>query len=190
VLVVTGAGVSAESNVPTFRGPGGYWRNMDPQRLATPEAFSNDPALVWAWYDERRDRIRAAHPNPAHRAIAALAGIARDFLLVTQNVNDLHERAGSSAPRRSSATSVDWLTRSSTLVEVNPEGTAISPYAAEVIRRARGRSASRADRPADHSSAADSGGARHRAPFTPGSDAEVSRPCIDIAIIYGHIRTL
>jgi NAD-dependent deacetylase len=94
VLVVTGAGVSAESGIPTFRGRDGYWRNLDPAKLATPEAFARDPELVWQWYRERRERIRAAQPNAAHHAIAKLAGHADEFLLVTQNVDDLHARAG------------------------------------------------------------------------------------------------
>jgi NAD-dependent deacetylase len=94
VLVVTGAGVSAESGIPTFRGRDGYWRNLDPAKLATPEAFARDPELVWQWYRERRQRIRAAQPNAAHHAIAKLAGHADEFLLVTQNVDDLHARAG------------------------------------------------------------------------------------------------
>jgi NAD-dependent deacetylase len=94
VLVITGAGVSAESGIPTFRGRDGYWRNLDPTKLATPEAFSNDPKLVWVWYRERRQRIRGAQPNAAHRAIAKLAERADEFLLVTQNVDDLHTRAG------------------------------------------------------------------------------------------------
>jgi len=94
VLVVTGAGVSAESGIPTFRGREGYWRNLDPAKLATPEAFARDPELVWQWYRERRERIRAAQPNAAHHAIAKLAGHADDFLLVTQNVDDLHARVG------------------------------------------------------------------------------------------------
>jgi NAD-dependent deacetylase len=92
VLVITGAGVSAESGIPTFRGKDGYWRNLDPAKLATPEAFARDPNLVWDWYRERRQRIRKAQPNPAHRAIANLA-LADEFLLVTQNVDDLHLRA-------------------------------------------------------------------------------------------------
>ena len=96
VLVLTGAGVSAESGIPTFRGKDGYWRNLDPATLATPEAFAKDPGLVWAWYRERRQRIRNAQPNPAHKAIAKLAQHAQEFLLVTQNVDDLHARAGSS----------------------------------------------------------------------------------------------
>jgi len=72
VLVLTGAGVSAESGIPTFRGKDGYWRNFDPAKLATLEAFERDPELVWQWYHERRQRIRKAQPNPAHKAIALL----------------------------------------------------------------------------------------------------------------------
>src|SRR5438552_6707672 len=94
VLVITGAGVSAESGIPTFRGKDGYWRNFDPAKLATPEAFARDPKLVWEWYRERRQRIREAQPNAAHQAIAKLAQYADEFLLVTQNVDDLHVRAG------------------------------------------------------------------------------------------------
>jgi NAD-dependent deacetylase len=94
VLVITGAGVSAESGIPTFRGKDGYWRNLDPAKLATPEAFARNPELVWDWYNERRQRIRDAHPNAAHAAIAKLAQHAGEFLLVTQNVDDLHARAG------------------------------------------------------------------------------------------------
>jgi NAD-dependent deacetylase len=94
VLVLTGAGVSAESGIPTFRGKNGYWRNLDPTKLATPKAFARDPQLVWDWYRERRERIRNAQPNAAHEAIARLAHHADEFLLVTQNVDDLHARAG------------------------------------------------------------------------------------------------
>ena len=94
VLVLTGAGVSAESGIPTFRGKDGYWRNLDPTKLATPEAFARDPQLVWDWYRERRERIRNARPNAAHEAIARLAQRTDEFLLVTQNVDDLHGRAG------------------------------------------------------------------------------------------------
>ena len=94
VLVITGAGVSAESGIPTFRGKDGYWRNLDPTKLATPEAFARDPNLIWDWYRERRQRIRKAQPNPAHQAIVKLAAQAGEFLLVTQNVDDLHLRAG------------------------------------------------------------------------------------------------
>ena len=93
VLVITGAGVSAESGIPTFRGKDGFWRNLDPAKLATPEAFAKNPGLVWDWYRERRQRIREAQPNPAHEAIVRLAANAGEFLLVTQNVDDLHLRA-------------------------------------------------------------------------------------------------
>lgn len=91
VLVMTGAGVSADSGIPTFRGPGGLWRNFRPEELATPEAFHRDPALVWEWYEWRRGLIREAQPNAAHEAIARLP----DALVVTQNVDGLHARAGS-----------------------------------------------------------------------------------------------
>jgi len=94
VLVITGAGVSAESGIPTFRGKDGYWRNLDPTKLATPEAFARDPQLVWEWYRERQQRIRNARPNAAHEAIAQLAQCIDEFLLVTQNVDDLHARTG------------------------------------------------------------------------------------------------
>jgi NAD-dependent deacetylase len=99
VLVLTGAGVSAESGIPTFRGKDGYWRNLDPAKLATPEAFARDPQLVWDWYRERRQRIRNARPNAAHDAVARLAQRTDGFLLVTQNVDDLHARAGIPAQR-------------------------------------------------------------------------------------------
>ena len=99
VLVLTGAGVSAESGIPTFRGKDGYWRNLDPTKLATPEAFARDPQLVWDWYRERRQGIRIARPNAAHEAIARLAQRRDEFLLVTQNVDDLHARAGVAAEK-------------------------------------------------------------------------------------------
>jgi len=99
VLVLTGAGVSAESGIPTFRGKDGYWRNLDPTKLATPEAFARDPQLVWDWYRERRQRIRNARPNAAHEAVARLAQRTDEFLLVTQNVDDLHARVGVAAEK-------------------------------------------------------------------------------------------
>ncbi len=95
VVVLTGAGVSAESGIPTFRGAGGYWRGLDPQTLATPAAFARDPELVQTWYRERIATVRAAAPNAGHRALAELADLV-PTLIVTQNVDDLHERAGSS----------------------------------------------------------------------------------------------
>jgi NAD-dependent deacetylase len=99
ILVITGAGVSAESGIPTFRGTNGYWRNLDPAKLATPQAFKKNPKLIWEWYNERRQRIRTAEPNPAHQAIVKLAAHADEFLLVTQNVDDLHLRAESEGQR-------------------------------------------------------------------------------------------
>jgi len=94
VLAITGAGISAESGIPTFRGADGHWRNLNPLELATPEACARNPALVWEWYEERRAGIRNAEPNPAHYSLVKLALQADDFLLVTQNVDDLHARAG------------------------------------------------------------------------------------------------
>ena len=91
VVVMTGSGISAESGIPTFRGAGGLWRDFRPEELATPEAFRRDPALVWEWYEWRRDLIRRARPNAAHEALARL----RDAVVVTQNVDGLHARAGS-----------------------------------------------------------------------------------------------
>jgi NAD-dependent protein deacetylase/lipoamidase len=99
VLVLTGAGVSAESGIPTFRGKDGYWRNLDPTKLATADAFARDPQLVWEWYRERQQRIRSARPNAAHEAIARLAHYTDEFLLVTQNVDDLHARGGTPAQK-------------------------------------------------------------------------------------------
>jgi NAD-dependent deacetylase len=97
MVVFTGAGVSAESGIPTFRdNQTGLWRNFDAQTLATCDGFARDPALVWGWYEWRRCRVLASQPNAAHRAIAALAGRVPRLTLVTQNVDDLHERAGSS----------------------------------------------------------------------------------------------
>jgi NAD-dependent deacetylase len=95
LLVLTGAGVSAESGVPTFRGPQGLWRDFRPEELATPEAFERDPALVWAWYDSRRQAVARVAPNAAHHALAALEARASEFLLSTQNVDGLHTVAGS-----------------------------------------------------------------------------------------------
>jgi NAD-dependent deacetylase len=96
VVVFTGAGASAESGIPTFRDQQtGLWKNFDALSLATPEAFERDPALVWGWYEWRRLQVLASEPNAAHRAIAALASRVARLTLITQNVDDLHERAGS-----------------------------------------------------------------------------------------------
>jgi NAD-dependent deacetylase len=96
ITVLTGAGVSAESGIPTFRDKQtGLWEKYDAMELATPHAFASDPALVWGWYEWRRMAVLRAEPNRAHHAIAQLERQAPHFTLVTQNVDDLHERAGS-----------------------------------------------------------------------------------------------
>ena len=95
IAVLTGAGVSAESGIPTFRGKGGLWKQYRPEDLATPQAFARDPKLVWEWYDWRRGLIARAAPNPGHVALAAIESRASKFTLITQNVDDLHERGGS-----------------------------------------------------------------------------------------------
>lgn len=94
VLVITGAGISAESGVPTFRGEGGYWRNRHYSDLANPDAFAADPMLVWEWYCERRQKVAACAPNDAHRTLAEWSNARNGVTLVTQNVDGLHERAG------------------------------------------------------------------------------------------------
>jgi NAD-dependent deacetylase len=95
IVVLTGAGVSAESGVPTFRGNHGLWKQYRAEDLATPGAFARDPKLVWEWYDWRRSLIAEAKPNPGHYALAAAEARARKFTLITQNVDGLHELAGS-----------------------------------------------------------------------------------------------
>ena len=97
VVVFTGAGVSAESGVPTFRGPGGLWKTFRPEQLATPEAFARDPRLVWEWYGWRRELLSACRPNLAHVALARWMLLRRGATLVTQNVDDLHERGAAAA---------------------------------------------------------------------------------------------
>jgi NAD-dependent deacetylase len=96
LVVLTGAGVSKESGVPTFRDAlDGLWARYDPQQLATPFAFKQDPKLVWDWYTYRRELVGQARPNPGHAAIAALEKRLPTLTLITQNVDDLHEQAGS-----------------------------------------------------------------------------------------------
>jgi NAD-dependent deacetylase len=99
VVVFTGAGMSADSGVPTFRDDlTGLWARYDPQTLATPEAFHDDPDLVWGWYEWRRGRVMQVHPNAGHRAVAVIGERVPHCTLVTQNVDDLHERSGSIDP--------------------------------------------------------------------------------------------
>lgn len=95
IAVLTGAGMSAESGVPVFRGDGGLWKQYKPEELATPEAFLRDPRLVWEWYDWRRQTIAKASPNPGHLALVELEQQKPYFTLVTQNVDGLHDKAGS-----------------------------------------------------------------------------------------------
>ena len=95
ITVLTGAGISADSGVPTFRGTDGLWRNFRAEELATPEAFERDPRLVWEWYNWRRELIAMKQLNPAHRAIAAMESRLSNFWLITQNVDGLHRQAGS-----------------------------------------------------------------------------------------------
>jgi NAD-dependent deacetylase len=94
ITLLTGAGISAASGVPTFRGDEGLWKSYSPQELATPEAFQHDPALVWEWYDWRRGLISKCRPNAAHHVLAAWSRRYPGFTLITQNVDGLHEKAG------------------------------------------------------------------------------------------------
>ncbi|HXF61891.1 MAG TPA: Sir2 family NAD-dependent protein deacetylase, partial [Caldilineaceae bacterium] len=96
VACLTGAGVSAESGIATFRdAQTGLWSKFDPQQLASQEGFAADPGLVWRWYMDRLATVDTVAPNPGHFALAALEARLPDFTLITQNVDDLHERAGS-----------------------------------------------------------------------------------------------
>jgi len=98
VVVLTGAGISQESGVPTFRGADGLWQNFRAEDLATVDAFERDPVLVWQWYDWRRGLIKPLKPNAGHYALAELEKTLEDFTLVTQNVDGLHKVAGSAHP--------------------------------------------------------------------------------------------
>lgn len=95
IAVLTGAGISAESGVPTFRGADGLWNQYRAETLATPEAFDRDPVLVWQWYDWRRGLIAAVEPNAGHRVLAAWEELFGDLTVITQNVDGLHRKAGS-----------------------------------------------------------------------------------------------
>lgn len=93
--VLTGAGVSAESGIPTFRGEEGLWKKYRPEELATPQAFQRNPELVWEWYEYRRSMAETIEPNEGHLALARAEDLFEDFLLITQNVDGLHQIAGS-----------------------------------------------------------------------------------------------
>ena len=99
IMALIGAGLSAASGLPTFRGKGGIWRNREATALATPKAFADSPGLVWQFYSYRRHMAFNAKPNPAHYALAALSRINPHFITLTQNVDDLHQRAGHSPER-------------------------------------------------------------------------------------------
>jgi NAD-dependent deacetylase len=95
IAALTGSGISAESGIPTFRGKEGLWKQFRAEELATPEAFARDPRLVWEWYDWRRGIIGAREPNPGHQVLARWEKRFPGFVLITQNVDGLHRRAGS-----------------------------------------------------------------------------------------------
>ena len=95
VVALTGSGISAESGLPTFRGVGGLWRTHRVEELASPEGFARDPVLVWTWYNERKAAHSDAQPNAGHRALAQLEEQIPEFTVITQNVDSLHQRAGS-----------------------------------------------------------------------------------------------
>jgi NAD-dependent deacetylase len=129
VAVLTGAGISAESGIPTFRGADGLWKSFRPEDLATPQAFARDPRLVWEWYNWRRERIAKAEPNAAHRALVKLEEAKPSFTLITQNVDGLHNLAGSRRilklhgdvwRLRCTACGEDWIDRSAPLSAIPP----------------------------------------------------------------------
>lgn len=94
IVVLTGAGISQESGIPTFRGEGGLWKKFRAEELATPQAFKKDPALVWEWYKFRQDKVSECKPNPGHHIISEMERFYSDFTLITQNVDGLHRKAG------------------------------------------------------------------------------------------------
>ena len=150
ITVLTGAGVSAASGVPTFRGDGGLWKNYKAEDLATPEAFNRDPRLVWEWYDWRRRLISTCKPNAAHVTLAGLNG-RPGFTLITQNVDGLHERAGSQRDRPLSwldlaAAMCRWLLRSLGRSDGAAPGIARQMPSVRCVGPAGGRVVRRVDR--------------------------------------------
>lgn len=118
VLVLTGAGISADSGVPTFRGKDGLWKRHRPEELATPEAFERDPRLVWEWYGWRREVVAACRPNAAHQALARWCLAMPHVHIVTQNVDGLHRTAAERLERSHSAPSPDEA-RTTRLIELH-----------------------------------------------------------------------
>ncbi len=94
-FALTGAGISAPSGIPTFRGEDGFWKDKDPHELASQSGFRKEPQLIWDWYNYRRDLIRKSKPNPAHYALVELENSFNDFAIITQNVDNFHQDAGS-----------------------------------------------------------------------------------------------
>ncbi len=126
IVFVTGAGISQESGIPTFRGKDGLWRRHDPMKLATIDAFNEDPALVWEWYEDRRRAVCSAVPNPGHAAIAELEEF-YSVSVLTQNIDELHQRAGSSSVLelhgsivRTKCTACDFHGRAESFAELPP----------------------------------------------------------------------
>lgn len=95
ITVLTGAGISQESGIPTFRGKDGLWKNFKAEDLATPDAFSKNPKLVWEWYEMRREICQKANPNPAHYKLSEWESLHKNIYIITQNVDNLHKKAGS-----------------------------------------------------------------------------------------------
>jgi len=95
VAILTGAGISAESGIPTFRGNEGYWKHFSPEKLASLDGFNENPDIVWEWYLERRKNVLNSKPNKAHNALAEMENLFESFALITQNIDGLHKRAGS-----------------------------------------------------------------------------------------------
>jgi NAD-dependent deacetylase len=129
IAVLTGAGISAESGVPTFRDAGGFWRNFRAEDLATPEAFERDPKLVWEWYNFRREVLAKTQPNAGHTALVELETRKAKLTLITQNVDGLHELAGSKKilklhgdiwQVRCTKCRTAWIDRRPTLPEIPP----------------------------------------------------------------------
>lgn len=119
IAVMTGAGISAESGVPTFRGPGGLWEGHRPEELATPAAFAADPHKVWRWYDWRRGLVSKCEPNAAHQALVRLEQRTENFHLITQNVDGLHRLAGSTDPTELHGNL--WITRCTSCKDIRED---------------------------------------------------------------------